>query len=49
MHHLKLLSLASAIALIGSQTLAEDSESGRFAIAGYGDVKYEDSKANDTS
>ncbi len=49
MHHLKLLSLASAIALMGSQTLAEESKSGRFAIAGYGDVKYEDSQANDTS
>jgi len=49
MHHLKLLSLASAIVLTGSQSFAEERETGRFAIAGYGDVKYEESQANDTS
>lgn len=49
MQKVKLLSLATAIALIGNQALADESEIGRFAIAGYGDVKYENSDTNDTS
>lgn len=47
---LKLLPIAIATAVVSGQLLAnEQQENSRFAIAGYGDVKYEDSKVMDSS
>ena len=47
---LKLLPLAIATAVASGQLLAnEQQNNSRFALAGYGDVKYEDSKLMDTS
>ncbi|WP_404389824.1 porin [Pseudoalteromonas phenolica] len=46
---LKLLPIAIAIAVVSGQLLAnEQQENSRFAIAGYGDVKYKDSKVMDS-
>lgn len=47
---LKLLPFAIATAVASGQLLAnEQQNNSRFALAGYGDVKYEDSKLMDTS
>ena len=50
MRKLTSISLAVAVALAGGHVIAsENSDQGRFTIAGYGDIKYEDSKAQNTS
>ena len=50
MNMLKLLPFAIATAVASGHLLAnEQQNNSRFALAGYGDVKYEDSKLMDTS
>ncbi|GLX84066.1 hypothetical protein tloyanaT_03180 [Thalassotalea loyana] len=50
MNMLKLLPFAIATAVVSGQLLAnEQQNNSRFALAGYGDVKYEESKLMDTS